>query len=64
MKDKEKHLIKEANDALIKRWRNGENLARIDASATWFQPHPLIKKDEKAIAKIFGKKVESKKSNP
>jgi hypothetical protein len=45
---------KRENADLIKRMKAGESLARIPASATWFQPRPVVKKDQRAITKLFG----------
>lgn len=46
---------KKKNADLVARMKNGESLALYDATATWFQPRPMIKKDDKAVAKIFKK---------
>ena len=43
------------NADLLARYRAGEKLARIDATATWWPRHPPIKKDEAALRKLYGK---------
>lgn len=51
-RDEEKR--KAENDELIRRMRRGESLSRCDASDTWFQPRPVIKKNKKEMARIYG----------
>ena len=46
---------KNKNADLIARMKNGESLALYDATATWFQPRGLIKKDGKEVDRIFKK---------
>lgn len=51
--------IREAeNKSIIERLRRGESITRINASATWFPPRPVIKKDEKALNFVFSKDKE------
>lgn len=41
------------NQDLIERMKNGESLALIDQTKTWYQPRPIIKKDPKALDVLF-----------
>lgn len=54
MTDQERR--KKRNDELLLRFKNGESMALIDATATWFPPRPIIKKDEKEVERLFGDK--------
>jgi hypothetical protein len=45
---------KKENDALIKKMRNGESLAMVSVSSTWYPPRPVIKKD---LSLLFGEKT-------
>lgn len=42
------------NRDLVQRVRNGESINLVDASATWFPPRPIIKKDARAIMQLQG----------
>jgi hypothetical protein len=45
------------NRDLLERAKNpDDNLAAYDPTATFFQPRPLIKKNQTEVAKIFGDK--------
>lgn len=55
--DREKERRKAENQDLIERMRRGESLARIPATATWFQPRPSVKKDGDAMARLYGLSV-------
>lgn len=46
-------LRKRHNHDLIKRMREGDPLKGFDNQSSWFPPRPVIKKDEKAIAKLY-----------
>lgn len=46
---------RQENADLIARMKRGESLARCDTQATWWQPRPKIKKDDKALDLIFTK---------
>jgi hypothetical protein len=45
---------KAKNEDLIRRMRAGESLALVKQTDTWFQPRPIIQKDQEAIKKLFG----------
>lgn len=45
---------KDLNNELIQRMRNGEDLSKFDASASWYPPRPNTKKDFKAIQQLYG----------
>lgn len=50
---------KERNKDIIERMKKGEALNHgIEAGDTWWQPRPIIKKDEKAMEMIFMKHQE------
>lgn len=53
-KKKQEEERKRKNQELLARVRNGESTALIPASATWFPPRPILKKDEKEIKRLFG----------
>ena len=42
------------NADLVRRMRAGENLARIESSATWFPPRPAIAKNPALVARSLG----------
>jgi hypothetical protein len=44
----------EKNKEIVDRMRAGESLATIDQKATWWPPRPIIKKDLKEIARLYG----------
>jgi hypothetical protein len=58
-KDKDAERRRHENENLVARMRSGETLARIDASATFFPPRPVILKDFKELARIFESKEKS-----
>lgn len=50
-----KHFIrKEHNLELVRRMQQGDDLCKVDSKASWFPPRPVIKKDEKEVAKLYG----------
>ena len=57
MKD-EKQKRDEKNKDLIRRMRAGESIALYKQQATWFQPRPVIKKDEKLVQELFKKNAD------
>lgn len=42
------------NKDLVKRYKNGEVHAVIDAEALFWPPRPVIQKDKEAIKKLYG----------
>jgi hypothetical protein len=48
-------IRKKHNMDLIRRMRDGDPLKSFDSRASWFPPRPVIEKDEKAVAKLYGK---------
>jgi len=57
----QKEKIKEENDRILEKMRNGESLSRCKPQDTWFQPRPIIEKDKEAIKKL---EKMSKKDEP
>lgn len=49
-----KDQCKKENDSLIEKMRNGESLAMVSVSSTWYPPRPIIKKD---LSLLFGEKT-------
>jgi len=43
------------NRELISRMRRGEDLKTFSAEQSWFPPRPLISKDKKEIARLYGR---------
>ena len=39
---------------LIKRMRNGDSLLSFDSHASWYPVRPIIKKDQRALEKLYG----------
>ena len=48
-----KQIRKKHNVDLIKRMHEGESLRSFDSHSSWFPQRPIIKKDLKAIAKLY-----------
>ncbi len=42
------------NEDVIRRLKRGESLTRFPITSSWFPPRPIIQKDPKAIAAIYG----------
>jgi hypothetical protein len=55
--------IKKNNERVLKLMRDGQSLSMIPVEATHFPPRPFIKKDPKAIAKLFGSKDETRNAD-
>lgn len=51
-KDQERRA--EENKDVLARFKRGESLARCDQQATWWQPRPMVKKDEAAMQRVYG----------
>jgi len=45
---------KRHNQNLIRKMRSGEPLWSFDSSASWFPPRPIIAKDKRAVARLYG----------
>lgn len=55
MKLTAEEIRKIENQDLLQRMKNPEDtLARVNQSDVAFQPRPIIKKDKRAIAKLYG----------
>lgn len=52
-KHRSRDLRKQHNAELLRRMRNGEALNAIDSKASWYPPRPLIKKDEREMARLY-----------
>ena len=48
-----KQIRKKHNGDLIKRMHEGDSLKSFDSQSSWFPQRPIIKKDLKAIAKLY-----------
>lgn len=48
-----RHIRKKHNVDLIKRMHEGDSLRSFDSQSSWFPQRPIIKKDLKAIAKLY-----------
>lgn len=42
------------NDEILEKFFKGESLAKVPPQATWFPPRPIIKKDHKEMARLYG----------
>lgn len=47
-------MRRQHNDDLLRRMRSGEALWSFDSNASWFPERPKIKKDPKALARLYG----------
>lgn len=54
---KSRNLRKERNADLLRRMRNGEQLASFNSYASWFPPRPIIQKDIHALQELYGDDV-------
>ena len=63
MKDKRPRTIhrirQERNSDLIRRMLAGESLSSFDNRASWYPPRPMIKKDEREVARVYQNGSES-----
>ncbi|MBI2601929.1 MAG: hypothetical protein HYW48_02640 [Deltaproteobacteria bacterium] len=50
---------KKRNEELIKRMRRGDVLHTYDAQTSWYPPRPVIKKDKKELARLYGEEKET-----
>ena len=55
--NKSRNLRKERNAELLRRMRNGEQLASFNSYASWFPPRPIIQKDIHALQELYGDDV-------
>ena len=60
---KVKSMRKERNGDLIKRMKSGDQLSSFDSHASWYPPRPIIEKDPRAIAELYGKSGNKKPTN-
>jgi len=42
------------NEEILEKFFKGESLAKVPPQATWFPPRPIIKKDHKEMARLYG----------
>jgi hypothetical protein len=54
---KSRNLRKERNADLLRRMKNGEQLASFNSYASWFPPRPIIQKDINALQELYGNDV-------
>jgi hypothetical protein len=54
--DRSKNLRKERNEDVLDRLKKGDALSSFDSYASWYPPRPIIKKDPKALGKLYGSK--------
>lgn len=54
---KSRNLRKERNADILRRMRNGEQLASFNSYASWFPPRPIIQKDIHALQELYGNDV-------
>jgi hypothetical protein len=52
-----RNLRKERNADILRRMRNGEQLASFNSYASWFPPRPIIQKDIHALQELYGNDV-------
>lgn len=48
---------KNRNRQIIEKMKRGEDLVAFDAFSSWFPPRPILKKDKKALEKLYGKRL-------
>lgn len=51
----DEHRRRENRD-IIERMKRGETLVKTDVMSTWFPPRPIVKKDKREMARIYGDK--------
>lgn len=59
MKDqnqRDSKLRDERNAELLRRMRNGESMTSFSSASSWFPPRPVIEKDAKEVARLYGEK--------
>ena len=52
--DRSRNLRKERNEDILDRLKKGDALSSFDSYASWYPPRPIIKKDSKALGKLYG----------
>lgn len=55
--DRSKNLRKERNEDVLDRLKKGDSLSSFDSYASWYPPRPIIKKDSKALGKLYGSRT-------
>ena len=53
----EEEIRKEYNAYVLQLFRDGKTLTAISPAATHFPPRPIIKKDKKAMEKLYNKSL-------
>ena len=51
--DNIKDLRKKHNADILQRMKEGDTLQSYDSHDSWYPPRPIIKKDEKVLAKLY-----------
>lgn len=51
--NKEEQKRREHNGDLIRRMKDGETLTSFDSTSSWFPPRPIVKKDQRAIERLY-----------
>lgn len=44
---------KQHNKKVLKKMEKGESLSSFNSQSSWFPPRPIIKKDKKAVEKLY-----------
>lgn len=58
-RERQAKIAQRNNDAILVRMQNpNDNLSSFDRELSSFPPRPIIKKDPKAIAQIYGESTE------
>ena len=62
--DRSRNLRKERNEDILDRLKKGDALSSFDSYASWYPPRPIIKKDPKALGKLYSSKSAEKMAVP
>ena len=57
--ERSKLLRQTRNLDVVRRMRDGENLASFNSQASWYPPRPTIEKDKKALEQLYGQESSS-----
>ena len=55
-----KEIRQKHNLDLLRRMRTGEALYSFDSQSSWYPPRPILEKDSKALAELYGKDGEKR----
>lgn len=56
-------LRKMRNKDILMRMDEGDNLSSYKSYASWFPPRPVLEKDARAIARLYGQNVDTRLGN-